>query len=429
MSRSASPLRSFVRACGGAVLLSLAACATTTPTARAPAGEARGDVVTSPTVPDETPPPEPILFPQPTAPEAQVAETTEPPVSAPEPTLATGREVFDRIRARLRAPACIDSARVRAWQKRYAGHPTVFTRKVGSILPLLEFVVAETERSGLPGEFVFIPLVESWYEPGAVGRGGPTGMWQMIGSTARNHGVGIRKGYDGRLSPVDSTRAALSYLETLGDMFDDDWQAMVMAYNAGEYRLAGALRRSGSRRVSGFDGVPAGLSQITYDYVAKLQALSCLVAEPERHGLVLPDTVSFERLAPVLVPAGLRGLDQVAARSGVPAERLRAWNPAYRSGRIVEGAPRVLLMPLAASPRLAAPVDADATTLLASADVATPAGDEADADQARTHEVRSGDTLSRIAQRYGVSLRSLRELNRLGKSSHIRPGQVLRLVP
>jgi membrane-bound lytic murein transglycosylase D len=244
----------------------------------------------------------------------------------------------------------------------------------------------------------------------------------MIGSTARNHGVGIRKGYDGRLSPVDSTRAALSYLDTLDDMFDGDWQATVMAYNAGEYRLAGALRRSGSRRVSAADGVPGGLSQITYDYVSKLQALSCLVADPEAFGLVLPNDTRFERLAPVLVDGGVRSIDQVAARTGVAANQLRAWNPAYRSGRIVEGAPRLLLMPLAVSsslanpdPVAAAPADSDGTG--------------SDDPASTTHQVRTGDTLSRIAQRYGVTLKALRELNRLGNSSMIRPGQVLRLVP
>jgi membrane-bound lytic murein transglycosylase D len=245
----------------------------------------------------------------------------------------------------------------------------------------------------------------------------------MIGSTARNHGVGIRKGYDGRLSPVDSTRAALSYLKTLNGMFDGDWQATVMAYNAGEYRLLGALRRSGSRRVEAAQGVPGGLSPITYDYVSKLQALSCLVTEPQRFGLRLPDETRFERLAPLLVDGGVRTLEQVAARTGVAASQLRAWNPAYRSGRIVDGAPRLLLMPMSASARLGGPDTGPEST------AASPASAGVDGPGSATHEVRSGDTLSRIAQQYGVTLKALRDLNRLGKSSVIRPGQVLRLVP
>ena len=55
----------------------------------------------------------------------------------------------------------------------------------------------------------------------------------------------MRAGYDGRLSPVDSTRAAVRYLKTLHGMFAGDWRLAVMAYNAGEYRVFGALRRSG----------------------------------------------------------------------------------------------------------------------------------------------------------------------------------------
>jgi len=400
--------------------LLLPACATTGPMARAPTSE--------PPTPAETPPPTTestaIAADAPPSPETAPVEMPAEAIAAVA-TEATGREVFDRIRARLQAPACADNARARQWQSRYAQHPTTFSRRLAQTLPLLDFVVAEAERAEVPGEFVFIPLVESWFEPGAIGRGGPTGMWQMIGSTARNHGVVVGKGYDGRLSPVDSTRAALSYLRTLGDMFDGDWQATVMAYNAGEYRLLGALKRSGQvRRVSAAEGVPAGLSQITYDYVAKLQALSCLVAEPQRHGLTLPDDVRFARLAPVLVGERMGSLEQLAVRAGLDARELRAINPAYRGGRIANGAPRVLLLPLANAPRVAA-VEAEPEA----APAAIAAAEVVESPTSSTHEVRSGDTLSHIARRYGLTLGALRKLNKLGNTSRIKPGQVLRLVP
>jgi membrane-bound lytic murein transglycosylase D len=71
-------------------------------------------------------------------------------------------------------------------------------------------------------------------------------------------------------------------------MFGGDWQAMVMAYNAGEGRLLQAMRRAGSRVASAASRRPHGLSNITYDYVDKLQALSCLVSQPQRASLRLP---------------------------------------------------------------------------------------------------------------------------------------------
>jgi membrane-bound lytic murein transglycosylase D len=385
------------------------------------------------------PPPE-VAAPEvaaPTPPAPPPAEVTTTPAVEPVPPpaapagRATGAEVFARLRTRLQGPVCSDSARARTWQQRYAHHPTVFARKLESVLPLVDFVADEVERSGLPAQFAFIPLVESWYEPGAIGRGGPSGMWQMIGTTARNHGIRIGRGYDGRLSPVESTRAAISYLHTLSDMFDGDWQATVMAYNAGEYRLAGALRRSGNRRVSAEDGQPSGLSPITYDYVAKLQALSCLIAEPARANLTLPESTRFERLAAVLVAPNLVTLEQVARHADVPSQHLRDLNPAYRNGRLAAGMPRLVLMPAAAGPALASgsanvPLDA-----LADADEpeAADAVEDGAAASAGTHRVRSGDTLSQIARQYGISLGALRKFNRLGSSSRIRPGQVLKLVP
>jgi membrane-bound lytic murein transglycosylase D len=419
-----------------ATTLLLAACAGTPQAVHAPAPAETASVPAAPP-PEVVPSPEAAAPASPEPADAPApAEVVTAPASEPVPPVVeasgvtTGAEVFARLRARLQGPVCSDGDRAREWQQRYAHHPAVFARKLESVLPLVDFVADEVERSGLPAQFAFIPLVESWYEPGAVGRGGPSGMWQMIGSTARNHGIRISRGYDGRLSPVESTRAALSYLRTLSQMFDGDWQATVMAYNAGEYRLAGALRRSGNRGVSAERAQPAGLSPITYDYVAKLQALSCLVAEPARAHLTLPEATRFERLAAVLVDPKVGSLDQVARHAGVPAPRLRELNPAYRNGRIPADMPRLVLMPAVAGPALAnAPFD-DASELLAEADPAD--ADDAPAaagSTAETHRVRNGDTLSQIARQYGIPLGALRRLNRLGSSSRIRPGQVLRLVP
>jgi len=361
-----------------------------------------------------------------TAPAIPSEITPASPVS--EPGL-TGADVFERLRARFSQPACPDQGEtIQRWRKRYAGHPKVFARHLAEILPLLEFVTGEIERSGLPAEFAFIPVVESWYRPDAIGVGGPAGMWQMIASTARNHGIHIKPGYDGRLSPVESTRAALSYLKVLYGMFAGDWQATVMAYNAGEYRLLKAFKVQGSRSVSAQQRKPHGLSAITYDYVYKLQALSCLISEPERYGLTLPVDLRFTPLVPILVAADTSSLDQLAKDSQVSIAALRQLNPGYRSGRIVGGVPRMVLMP-------GTPIVQDKATAAAAVETAaaesTQASENADenAGNAGLHEVRNGETLWSIAKRYGLSLDQLRKLNKLGHSTVIRAGRNLKVVP
>lgn len=44
----------------------------------------------------------------------------------------------------------------------------------------------------------------------------------------------------------------------------------------------------------------------------------------------------------------------------------------------------------------------------------------------KVHKVRQGETLYRIATKYGVTVDKLRKLNGLGKKSNIRPGQLIR---
>jgi membrane-bound lytic murein transglycosylase D len=377
--------------------------------------------------------PESAILPEPvpSEPEAPLVAVPEPPPGAVTavPAMGRGADVFARINRGLSADACAagpDSAR---WRNRYAARPAEFARHLEAVLPLLDFVSIEVERSGLPAEFVFIPLVESWYRPGVVGPGGPAGMWQMISSTARNHGIHIQSGYDGRLSPVESTRAALSYLKTLQRMFGG-WQAIVMAYNAGEGRIQKAFKRAGSRDVSASRRRPHGLSNITYDYVARLQALSCLVAQPGTHGLSLPTGAAFVPVVPVLLDPGVQSLEQFARAQGQDPAQLRSLNPGFKGGRIASGVPRLVLTPTigrqpSATGELASAGSMD--SLLAMHDTDAPAG--AAGSTERTHQVRSGDSLWSIARKYGLSIDQLRELNRLGARTMVRPGQLLKLAP
>ena len=130
-----------------------------------------------------------------------------------------------------------------------------------------------------------------------------------------------------------------------------------------------------------------------------------------------PREARFVPLVRMSIPDGVASLDQAAARLGTDAARLRALNPAYRQGRIVAGAPRDVLAP------------ATALAMVTAGGLATGTPDAGDPEPARTHIVRRGDTLSRIASRYGVPLSQLFSINGLGARSVLHPGQVIRLDP
>ena len=279
------------------------------------------------------------------------------PSSAPLPpegdTLTSG-EVLDRLRARLSTPTCIKGPNNTRWRERYAGYPQRFADQVQATLPLLLVVLDELERHKLPGEFALIPIVESWYRPDAHGFGGPAGMWQMIAQTARTNGATVISGYDGRLSPLDSTRAALNYLEKVHAIFGD-WRLTAMGYNSGEYRVIRAMPHEEvqGRSAGGLFGYhrPGGLSHTTYEYVAKMRALTCLLAHPELRSIPLARNVPVTHWIPFAVPSGISSLGELAKRLGVDADELKTYNQGYRNGRIVAGAPRTLLVPASSQPR------------------------------------------------------------------------------
>ena len=95
-------------------------------------------------------------------------------------------------------------------------------------------IVTEVEARGMPTEFALLPVVESAYEPFAYSVSRAAGLWQFIPGTGVRFGLKQDWWYDGRRDVIESTRAALDYLQALHDEFDGDWLLAIAAYNVGE---------------------------------------------------------------------------------------------------------------------------------------------------------------------------------------------------
>ncbi|WP_241685751.1 lytic transglycosylase domain-containing protein [Luteimonas sp. YGD11-2] len=364
------------------------------------------------------------------APVAPVAERTE----------RQGREIYQSFVDGLADRDCSADSSDR-WRRHFAHVPADLARTPDRLLPLFGYVVDQLRAQHLPTEYALIPFVESGYRPGARSASGPAGLWQFIALTARNHKVPIRPGYDGRLSPVDSTQAAVRYLKTLHGMFAGDWRLAVMGYNAGEYRLFGALRQAGQRAA---DARPEELPmpQTTRAYVRKLQALSCLLLEAGEREEWLQ---AIDHTVPVLVPAPLpRGaghLDSWASREGHDPGQIRRFNPAFPDGRIASADRNLQVLAPARAGRAdsavaAIPVDAPGTagsrtavTSVASVPARTPAAEPVHYAQAveppRSHVVARGESVWRIARRYGIGVAQLLARNGLSGNSVLHPGMTL----
>lgn len=352
------------------------------------------------------------------------APVTAVPLRVPTPVARSrsGGEILARVVSRFADPPCVADRVVHRWEQNYSRWPPRFAANIERALPLIELVNEELELFGLPGEFALLPIVESWYRPDAGRRSAGAGIWQFGSATGRGSGLRVDPAFDERFAPAAATRAAALHLSRLQNRFGD-WKLASMAFNAGEYRLARALERSGAGdsgpRASAQSHRPQALALGTYEHLAKVQALACLIAQPGRFGIVLPLAATIDPLVLVPVDADIASLDEIADLAGMPREQLAALNPAFPARPLGPRTPRLALLPQGAAHRLA---------LRDRTESAAPSVAGAGLPR-RVYLVRSGDTLGAIAARFGLRLTDLLRWNRLDPGALLHPGQEIGLAP
>src|SRR5471032_3260530 len=245
------------------------------------------------------PAPEPV----PTVAAAPVPETvpmSEATEIAPavEPTAQPYGDLFDRVRAGFKMED-VDQHAVDLQLFWFANHPDYLERSFDRSELYLYDIASQIEARGMPLELALLPMIESAYEPYAYSRARASGLWQFIPGTGSRFGLKQDWWYDGRRDVVESTRAALDYLQYLHDEFDGDWLLAIAAYNCGEANVERAVRanRAVGRSIQFWD---LKLPAETRAYVPKLLAMKELVSQPDLYGLdfsPIPNLPYFARVA------------------------------------------------------------------------------------------------------------------------------------
>ncbi len=233
-------------------------------------------------------------------------------------------DLWAQMRDGFAMPGCDYTPGIQYWIGRYAASPRRFASTLAEMLPAIDYTHRQMREAGLPSEFALLPIVESHYRPYPGPESRPAGMWQMVGSTARSAGLTVDSSFDGRLNLAASTDSAVALLNRYGDHFNSDWRLVAFAYNAGEHRVKRALEKHEPNQ--SFDSLRAlGLSDISYEYLTKLLALSCLIREPERYQLELPKLPDEQRLVRLDLE-GTVGRNLLRALSGMDDEEFTRYN-------------------------------------------------------------------------------------------------------
>ena len=281
-------------------------------------------------------------------------------------------------------------------------------RRSGKYRP---FIVEKLKAAGLPVELSWLPLIESGFKTKALSSARALGLWQFIPSTGYKFGLERNVYIDERLDPEKSTEAAIKYLTALHQIFGD-WSTVLAAYNSGENRVLRTIRTQGINYLDDFWDLYKQLPWETARYVPRFLATLHIVSNPEKYGLndiQLDPPIAYETVA---VSKQVH-LKKIADVIGVSGDTLVELNPELRH-QILPGNRYELKIPAGKKDVLLAAIDA--------LPVSSPPGNTF-----VYHQVRKGESLSTIAQRYHTSISNIARANNIYRQNFIKAGRLLKI--
>ncbi len=249
-------------------------------------------------------------------------------------------DMWDRIRRGFKMQN-LEGDLVRDREQWYASRPDYIQRMTERSNKYIFHIVEELERRNMPTELALLPFIESAFNPQAVSSARAAGMWQFMPATGTDYALKQNIFRDDRRDVLQSTRAALDYLQKLYNMFGD-WQLALAAYNWGEGSVGRAIaknQRAGLPTTYSDLGMPAE----TRLYVPKLQAVKNIVANPQAFNAELPLIANHPYFQTVTLKRDL-DVSLAAKLADVRLEDFRALNPAaHKPVILAAGTPQILL--------------------------------------------------------------------------------------
>ena len=275
------------------------------------------------------------------------------------------------------------------------------------------------EKHGLPKELVRLPHVESSFNYASRSSKGAAGIWQFMPRTGRAYKLRVGRSIDERLDPIAATDGAARYLKDAYRKLGN-WPLAVTSYNHGQAGMARAKRRHGPNLVTIIDKYRSrSFRYASKNFYAEFLA-AVEVSENYRNyfgplELMAPlsyQDIHLDKSVRVTTFTAIEGLSQDVLRQYNPQFRRRLWT-------------RSRVLPAGFTLRIPAGRADQARVALAKAPAVRWRGAPAKVPP-DGYRIRSGDSLTVIAQRFGTSVKAIQRLNDL-EGTRIYAGQVLRI--
>lgn len=285
----------------------------------------------------------------------------------------------------------------------------IWIERSGKYIDIMRNILKER---GLPEELVFLPIVESGFNPHAYSPARAVGPWQFISDTAKRYGLIIDWWRDERKDPVKSTQAAASYLKDLYRMFGS-WNLSLAAYNAGEGRILRSLKRSGENDYWALME-KKHIPQETRDYVPRYIAAKKIIQNPEEYGFYNLDYHEPFEYDEVTIDSPI-DIDLVARCAETTVSVIRELNPELRRWSTPPGIPYYKIrVPKGTKERFFENLKSVPKNKWFSYD---------------TYKVKKGDTLKKISKKTGFPVSVIIALNSLSGVEKLNAGTLIKIPP
>ena len=340
-----------------------------------------------------------------------------------------------------RIPSIIEMPYNEAVRKFIDMYASRLRNKVSFMLAAANFYMPIFEEAldlyDLPMELKYLPIIESALNPVAVSRQGATGLWQFMLGTGKIYGLKNNSLIDERRDPIKSTWAAARYLKEMYDIYGD-WNLVIAAYNCGPGTINKAIRRANGE--TDYWKIYNYLPKETRGYVPAFIAANYVMTYYCDHNICPMETNIPASTDTVQVNKNLH-FEQIADLCNVPLDQIKSLNPQYKKQMIPgDSKPYTLRLPIDA---ISTFIDKQDTIYAHRADELfrnrkTVAIKEITPSTRKTttavagkgkltyYTIKSGDTLSTIAGKYGVTIKDIQRWNGMSNTK-IAAGKRLKI--
>ena len=223
-----------------------------------------------------------------------------------------------------------------------SARPDYVNRSMARSSRYLFYIVQEVNARNMPTEIALLPFVESAFVTNAKSSAKAVGLWQFMPATGKDFQLTQNVFRDERRDVLQSTDAALDYLQRLNNQFGT-WELALAAYNWGAGNVAKAQKRNLAA------GLPTDYESLTMPretrmYVPKLMAYRAIVLDPSAYGIVLPELENHPYFVAVDVGSDI-DVALVIKLAEIPEDEFHSLNPSFNKPVILSNANQQILLP------------------------------------------------------------------------------------